>query len=73
VAALAASLLFSLVVALSDTSLPRWMSAVNPVTMSLAWIMFRKLLPERLARYAEGAAFNVGFLLFFLLVTVNLR
>lgn len=72
VATLLASLLYSIVVAVGTTGLPRWMAAVNPVTMVITWMLIRRLLPERVARYSEGAGFNIGFFLFFGLLTVTL-
>ncbi|NLF65710.1 MAG: hypothetical protein GX579_14035 [Chloroflexi bacterium] len=73
VATLLAAVGHSFVVALSGTSLPRWMAAVNPVTMTVLWLVIRKLLPRSIANYFEGAGFNIGFLLFFLLLAITVR
>lgn len=72
VAAVLGSFLFSIVVATRETSLPRWMSAVNPITMILAWVILKRFLPKQVARYTEGAGFNIGFLLFFIFLAVHL-
>jgi hypothetical protein len=72
IAVLAASILFSVVVAFGVTLLPRWMAAVNPLTVIVGWLMIRRLLPARITRYAEGAGFNIGFFVFFLLLTLTL-
>lgn len=72
VAALLASLLFSIVVAFFDTLLPVWMAAVNPVTMVIAFLLLKRLLPRQVTKYVEGAGFNIGFFLFFALLTITL-
>lgn len=51
--------------------LPRWMAAVNPLTLTIAWIAVRRLLP-RLTAPLEGAAFNLASLAFYACLTVLL-
>lgn len=72
VLALLACLLFAVAVASGSTLLPRWMAAANPVMTILAWLVLKRLLPHRVAKYAEGAGFNIGFLLFFSLLAIML-
>lgn len=72
VAALLASILFSIVVAFFDTLLPVWMAAVNPVTMVIAFLLLKRLLPRQVTKYVEGAGFNIGFFFFFTLLTASL-
>jgi hypothetical protein len=72
VAALLASLLFSIVVAFFETLLPVWMAAVNPVTMVIAFLLLKRLLPRQVTKYVEGAGFNIGFFIFFALLTLTI-
>lgn len=72
VAALLGSVLFSIIVAVADTLFPRWMAAVNPVTMVLVYFLVKALLPHQVTKYVEGAGFNIGFFLFALLLTIIL-
>jgi len=67
----AGSLWFSAAVALGGTRYPLWMAAVNPITVLLVWLVLRRLLP-RLTDFAEGAGFNLAFLVFFALATATL-
>lgn len=67
-----ASLWFSAAVGWGQTRFPRWMVAVNPLTITLAWLASKKLLPPRLADYTEGAGFNIAYIIFFGLTTATL-
>lgn len=72
VTALVGSVLYSIVVVSSDTLLPRWMAAVNPVTTVVAYFLVKMFLPDRVSKYVEGAGFNIGFFLFAMLLTITL-
>jgi hypothetical protein len=48
------------------------MAAVNPVTVIVAWLLLKRILPQQVTKYAEGAGFNIGFFLFFALMTIAL-
>jgi hypothetical protein len=72
IALILSALLYSIVVILFDTLLPRWMAAVNPVTMTLAFLLLKRVFPQQLTRYVEGAGFNIAFFLFFALLTVTM-
>lgn len=72
VPALLASLLFTIVVVSAETLLPGWMAAVNPVTAILFWLLLKRVLPQRVRAYTEGAGFNIGFFFFFALLTIAL-
>jgi hypothetical protein len=69
---LIASILFSILVASGQTAFPVWMAAVNPVTMTLAWLGLKRLLPQFVRDWTEGAGFNIAFLAFFACTTITL-
>lgn len=70
VVTLAVVLLFmSLLIALGRTSWPRWMAVViNPVSLVLIG-MTANLLPSPLNTWLDGAAFNIGWFVVYLLST----
>ena len=69
---LAASILFSILVASGKTAFPVWMAAVNPVTMTFAWLAIKRLLPQFVRDWTEGAGFNIAYLAFFACTTITL-
>ena len=69
---LAASILFSVLVASGRTAFPVWMAAVNPVTMTIAWLVLKRLLPQFVRDWTEGAGFNIAYLIFFACTTLAL-
>lgn len=69
---LAASILFSVLVASGRTAFPVWMAAVNPVTMTIAWLVLKRLLPQFVRDWTEGAGFNIAYLIFFACTTLTL-
>lgn len=69
---LIASILFSILVASGRTAFPVWMAAINPVTMTLAWLMVKRILPQFVQDWTEGAGFNIAFLAFFACTTITL-
>lgn len=69
---LAASIVFSILVASGETSFPVWMAAINPVTMTIAWMLIKRILPQFVRDWTEGAGFNIAFLAFFACTTVTL-
>jgi hypothetical protein len=69
---LIASILFSVLVASGRTAFPVWMAAVNPVTMTLVWLGLKRLLPQIVRDWTEGAGFNIAFLAFFACTTITL-
>jgi hypothetical protein len=69
---LIASILFSSQVASGQTAFPRWMAAVNPVTMTLVWLLLKRALPQFVRDWTEGAGFNIAYLAFFACTTVTL-
>jgi hypothetical protein len=67
-----ASILFSVLVASSKTAFPVWMAAVNPVTMTIAWLAVKRVLPQFIRDWTEGAGFNIAYLAFFACTTITL-
>ena len=67
-----ASILFSILVASGQTAFPVWMAAVNPVTMTSAWLLVKRVLPHLVRDWTEGAGFNIAFLAFFAFTTLTL-
>lgn len=67
-----ASILFSVLVASCRTAFPVWMAAVNPVTMTIAWLLIKRVLPQFVRDWTEGAGFNIAYLAFFACTTITL-
>lgn len=69
---LIASILFSVLVASGRTAFPIWMAAINPVTMTIAWLIIKRILPQFVRDWTEGAGFNIAYLAFFACTTITL-
>ncbi|MBC7878182.1 MAG: hypothetical protein H7Y59_13510 [Anaerolineales bacterium] len=69
---LIASILFSFLVATNETNFPQWMAAVNPVTLTIAWLVVKRVLPKFITESLEGAGFNIAYFVFFLCTTLTL-
>lgn len=67
-----ASLLFSILVASGQTAFPVWIAAVNPVTMTIAWMLLKRVLPGFVRDRTEGAGFSIAYLVFFACTTITL-
>jgi len=67
-----ASILFSIMVGMGGTRFPTWMAAINPVTMTLAWLLLKRALPQFIRDTTEGAGFNIAYFVFFLCTTITL-
>ncbi|NJC98242.1 MAG: hypothetical protein C3F07_04690 [Anaerolineales bacterium] len=67
-----ASSLFSVLVATQQTGFPKWMAAVNPVTLTIAWMLVKRILPQFVRDRTEGAGFNIAYLAFFACTTFTL-
>lgn len=67
-----ASILFSILVASGKTAFPVWMAAVNPVSMTIAWLLIKRILPQFVRDWTEGAGFNIAFFVFFACTTITL-
>ena len=69
---LLASILFSVLVASGKTLFPVWMAAINPVTMTILWLLLKRILPRFVSDHTEGAGFNIAYLAFFACTTATL-
>ena len=69
---LIASILFSILVASGSTSFPVWMAAINPLTMTITWMLIKRILPQFVRDATEGAGFNIAFMAFFACTTITL-
>ncbi len=69
---LIASILFSVMVSMGDTHFPTWMAAINPFTMTIAWMLLKRVLPQFIRDATEGAGFNIAYFVFFLCTTITL-
>ena len=67
-----ASILFSVLVVSGQTAFPLWMVAFNPVIIFIAWLLVKRVLPQFVRDWTEGAGFNIAFLIFFACTTVLL-
>ena len=67
-----ASIMFSILVASGRTAFPIWMAAINPLTMTIAWLLIKRILPQSVRDAAEGAGFNIAYFAFFACTTITL-
>lgn len=67
-----ASILFSVLVATQKTAFPIWMAAANPLILIIAWLLLKRILPQFIRDWTEGAGFNIAFLVFFACITFSL-
>lgn len=67
-----ASILFSILVASGNTRFPVWMATVNPVTLTIVWMLLKRLLPQFVRDWTEGAGFNIAYFAFFVFTTLTL-
>jgi hypothetical protein len=69
---LIASIIFSVLAASGKTFFPNWMAAVNPVTLTIAWLLIKRILPKIITDSLEGAGFNIAYFIFFVCTTFTL-
>jgi len=67
-----ASVLFSILVASGQTAFPVWVAALNPAILIMVWLVGKRLLPQFVRNWTEGAGFNIAFMAFFLCTTLTL-
>lgn len=67
-----ASIWFSILVASGQTSFPLWLTWINPLTMTIAWLIIKRILPQFMRDATEGAGFNIAFMVFFACTTITL-
>jgi hypothetical protein len=67
--AIATSVWYAIAVLQGETALPRWMAVVNPVLMTVVYIVLaRRVVPLRIMKYVQGAGFNIVYIVFFSLL-----
>jgi hypothetical protein len=49
------------------------MGAVNPVTMTVAWLLVKRALPTPVAEFLQGAGFNIAYGAWFAAMTMTVR
>ncbi len=69
---LIASVLFSVMISMGITHFPAWMAAVNPLTLTIAWMLIKRILPQSIRDATEGAGFNIAYFIFFICTTITL-
>ena len=67
-----ASIWFSALILQGGTRFPAWMAAVNPVIVTIVWMLSKRVLPQFVRDWTEGAGFNIAYLVFFACVTFTL-
>jgi len=67
-----ASAIFSTTVWSGETLFPKWMAAINPVTMTIVWMLVKHILPQFIRDWTEGAGFNIAYVAFFAFTTITL-
>jgi hypothetical protein len=67
-----ASIMFSVLVASGKTAFPVWMTGVTPLTMTILWLVGKRLLPQFIRDWTEGAGFNIAYMAFFACTTITL-
>jgi hypothetical protein len=63
------SILFSILVSTQKTAFPAWMVAINPLTLIITWLLLKRILPQFIRDWTEGAGFNIAFMAFFAVTT----
>ena len=67
-----ASIVFSVLVATGETAFPVWMIGVTPLTMTIVWMIGKRILPQFIRDWTEGAGFNIAYMAFFACATITL-
>ena len=67
-----ASAMFSILVVSGKTAFPIWMAGINPLTMTIAWLIVKRILPQFIRDRTEGAGFNIAYMAFFACTTISL-
>lgn len=69
---IAASILFTILVFSGKTAFPLWIAAVTPLTMTIVWMLVKRILPQIICDWTEGAGFNIAYMAFFACTTISL-
>ena len=67
-----ASVMFSVLVISGRTAFPIWMAGITPLTMTIAWLIIKRILPQFVRDWTEGAGFNIAYMAFFACTTLSL-
>jgi uncharacterized protein DUF6796 len=67
-----ASVIFSILVASGKTAFPLWMAGISPFTMTIVWLIVKRILPQFVRDWTEGAGFNIAYMAFFACTTISL-
>jgi len=69
---LIASIMFSVLVLSGKTEFPVWIATINPVTVTILWLLIKRFLSQFVHDWTEGAGFNLANPIFFALTTIML-
>jgi hypothetical protein len=72
-AVIAGSFLASYTILTRPTRFPVWLAGVTPVTMTIAWLLLKTLLPSRVKDLTQGAGFNIAYIAWFAAMTAAVR
>jgi len=67
-----ASILFTVLVSSGNTLFPAWMAGITPLTMTITWMLVKRILPQFIRDWTEGAGFNIAYMVFFICTTLSL-
>jgi len=67
-----ASVIFSVLVISGITAFPIWMAGITPLTMTIAWLILKRILPQFVRDWTENARFNIAYMAFFACTTITL-
>jgi hypothetical protein len=59
-------------VGMGVTRFPVWMVVVTPFTITIVWLLLKRVLPQLIRDATEGAGFNIAYLVFFICATTTL-
>jgi hypothetical protein len=48
------------------------MAGITPLTMTIAWMLVKRVLPQFVRDWTEGAGFSIAYLAFFACTTITL-
>jgi hypothetical protein len=72
-AMIVASFWGSVAILSGSTRFPTWMAVINPVTMTLAWLLLKRGLPKRVGDFLQGAGFNIAYFAWIAAMTATIR
>jgi hypothetical protein len=55
------------------TRFPTWLAVINPVTLTVAWLLLKKVLPRHVGEFFQGAGFNIAYIAWFAAMTSKIR